>query len=39
VRTYLVAFAIVGGLVVGVATLPVDHHWLHLPINHDHRDG
>jgi hypothetical protein len=38
-RSYLVAFAIVAGVVAGVATLPVDHHWLHLPNKHDHRGG
>jgi hypothetical protein len=36
-RSYLLAVAIVAGVVVGVATLPVDHHWLHLPNKHDHR--
>jgi hypothetical protein len=30
-RTYLLAVAIVAGVVVGGATLPVQHHWLHLP--------
>jgi peptidoglycan/LPS O-acetylase OafA/YrhL len=38
-RTYLLAFSIVAGVVVGVATLPVDHHWLNLPDKHDNRDG
>ena len=38
-RTYLVAFSIVTGVVVGVATLPADHHWLHLPNKDHHRDG
>jgi hypothetical protein len=38
-RTYLVALAIVTGVVVGVATLPVDHHWLHLPNKDHHRQG
>ena len=38
-RTYLLAFAIVAGVVVGVATLPVNHRWLHLSHNHDNRDG
>jgi hypothetical protein len=38
-RTYLVAIAIVAGIVVGAATLPVQHHWLHLKHEHDHRDG
>jgi hypothetical protein len=30
-RSYLLAGAIVAGIVVGVATLPVQGHWLHLP--------
>jgi hypothetical protein len=30
IRLALVAGAIFAGLVVGVATLPVQHHWLHL---------
>jgi hypothetical protein len=30
-RTYLLAGAIVAGIVVGAATLPVQDHWLHLP--------
>jgi hypothetical protein len=38
-RTYLLAGAIVAGIVVGAATLPVQHHWLHLKREHDHRDG
>jgi hypothetical protein len=38
-RSYLLAAAIVGGVVVGVAALPVQYHWLHLPRKHDHRDG
>ena len=38
-RTYVLAFAIVAGVVVGGATLPVQHQWLHLPNKHDHRGG
>jgi hypothetical protein len=38
-RTYLLAMAIVAGIVVGAATLPVQHHWLHLPREHHHKDG
>jgi hypothetical protein len=38
-RTYLLAIAIVAGVVVGAATLPAQHHWLNLPHNHDHRNG
>jgi hypothetical protein len=39
VRLYLLATAIVAGIVVGTATLPVQHRWLHLGGKHDHRDG
>jgi hypothetical protein len=35
-RTLLLAAAIVAGVVVGTATLPAQHHWLHLPSKHDH---
>jgi hypothetical protein len=38
-RLYLLAGAIVAGIVVAVATLPADHRWLHLPDNHGGRDG
>ena len=38
-RTYLLASAIVSGIVLGAATLPVQHRWLHLKHEHDHRDG
>lgn len=38
-RAYVVAAAIVAGVCVGVATLPVEHHWLHLPAKHDGRGG
>ena len=38
-RTYLLAGVVVAGIVVGVATLPLQHRWLHLPRKHDHRDG
>jgi hypothetical protein len=37
-RIYLVAGAIVAGLVLGTATLPRQHQWLHLPSKH-FRDG
>jgi hypothetical protein len=37
-RAYIVAVAILTGLIVGVATLPVQHDWLHLPPRHDHHD-
>ena len=38
-RTYLLAASVVAGIVVGAATLPVQHHWLHLKRHHDHRDA
>jgi hypothetical protein len=34
-RASLLAAAIVAGVVAGAATLPVQHHWLHLPDKHD----
>ncbi len=39
VRAYLLSFAVVAGIVVGAATLPAQHRWLHLSHGHDHRDG
>jgi purine-cytosine permease-like protein len=38
-RTALVAAAIAGGVVVGVATLPTQHVSLHLPSRHDGGGG
>ena len=38
-RTYLLSVAVVTGIVVGAATLPAQHRWLHLPRKHDRRDG
>lgn len=38
-RTLLLIAAIVAGVAVGVGTLPVQHHWLHLPGKHDHGEG
>ena len=35
IRAYLVAAALAAGLIVGLATLPAQHHWLHLG-SHDH---
>jgi hypothetical protein len=37
-RAYVVALAVAIGLIVGVATLPMQHDWLHLPAKHDHHD-
>ena len=37
-RIYLIAAALAAGLVVGAATLPAQHNWLHLPSRHFH-DG
>jgi hypothetical protein len=37
-RTWAAAAAIVVGLGVGAATLPAQHHWLHLPGRHEHGD-
>jgi hypothetical protein len=34
-RTFLIAGAIAGGLVLAVALLPDQHIWLHLPGRHD----
>ena len=38
-RAYLLVGAIVAGIAVAAGTLPVQHHWLHLPPKHDRRDG
>jgi hypothetical protein len=38
-RAWVAAAAIVVGLGVGAATLPAQHHWLHLPARHEHGDG
>jgi hypothetical protein len=38
-RLYLLAGAIVAGIVVALATLPAQHRWLHLPDKHGNRDG
>lgn len=37
-RAYLVAAAIVAGVILGAATLPSQHQWLHLP-SRDFHDG
>lgn len=35
-RGALVVAVLAGGFALGVATLPVDHDWLHLPAKHEH---
>jgi hypothetical protein len=35
-RTWVVTAAAAAGLAVGLATLPVQHAWLHLPSHHEH---
>ena len=37
-RAFLVAAALAAGLIVGLATLPVQHHWLHLG-SRDHENA
>jgi hypothetical protein len=37
-RTYLLAGAIVAGVLIAGSTLPVQHRLLHLPGKHDHRE-
>jgi hypothetical protein len=34
VRGYLIASAMVCGLVIGAATVPAQHHWVNLPRDH-----
>jgi hypothetical protein len=38
-RTIAVAGALVAGVAVGAAALPLQHNWLHLPRRHGHEDG
>jgi hypothetical protein len=38
-RTVVLVAAIVAGLVAGLATLPAQHRWLHLPDKHHDRGG
>jgi hypothetical protein len=35
-RTWVVTAAAAAGHAVGLATLPVQHAWLHLPSHHEH---
>ena len=37
-RAYVVVLAVATGLIVGAATLPIQHDWLHLPAGHEHHD-
>jgi succinate dehydrogenase hydrophobic anchor subunit len=37
-RAAVVAVAVVAGVVIGVATIPMEHDWLHLPGHHHHHD-
>jgi hypothetical protein len=36
-RSYALGSALAVGLVAGAATIPVQHHWVHLTRHHDHR--
>jgi hypothetical protein len=36
-RMIALGAALAAGVVLGTATLPAQHHWLHLPPKHDHR--
>jgi hypothetical protein len=35
-RAYVLASAIVSGVVIGIATVPAQHHWVNLPRHHHH---
>lgn len=37
-RGISVALSLAAGFALGMATLPVDHNWLHLPPKHEHHD-
>jgi hypothetical protein len=37
-RGYVVATAVIAGLVVGAATVPAQHHWVNLRRDHHHGD-
>jgi len=40
VRAYLIATAVVSGLVIGIATVPAQHRWVNLRRDHHHdRNG
>jgi len=38
-RSVLLVASLIAGLVAGLATLPAQHRWLHLPDKHHHHDG
>jgi hypothetical protein len=38
-RTALLIATVIAGIGIGLGTLSLQHHWLHLPSRHDHRDG
>jgi hypothetical protein len=35
-RTYALATALVCGFVIAVASVPAQHHWIHIPRHHEH---
>jgi hypothetical protein len=37
-RVYLVSIVFVAGLAIGIATVPVQHHWVHLRRGHHGHD-
>jgi hypothetical protein len=38
-RAYASATVVAGGLLLGVVTVPAQHHWVNLRRDHEHRDG
>ena len=38
-RAYALAAVVAGGLLLGVVTVPAQHHWVNLRRDHEHRDG
>jgi hypothetical protein len=38
-RAYLLATAVVSGVVIGIATVPAQHHWVNLRRHHHHHDS
>ena len=37
-RAYLIAAVLAMGVIVGLATIPAQHHWVNLPRDHHHHD-